>query len=445
MKNRILLGVLAITLVLSAGHVHAQCKDVVWPENPEMKAKAEESKVLYEDAMRAGNFKQSLAPLNWLLKNVPNFHSSLYIYGADIYDKLASQEKDPARKKVYVDSLMIVYDMRITNCGDEANVTNRKAISFLKYNANTQPAETLALIDKAFQVNGNDVMDATLVPYFQVLRLNKLKFNKITEDEVMQRYDKLIAIIDAKMKAAQAANKPVDKYQQMKSDIDAILITLVDANCDFVRKNLGPKFEANPTDINLARKIFAFMLKDKCTEDPLWLKAAETIHNDPSSEKDCGLAKNLGIIYITKENYEKAESLLKEAQTICTNGADKAEVLMYLGSIEAKKGDKVGARALFRQAASTDGSVAKQAYEKIGDLYLNSFNDCKKGVSHAEDRLVYLIAYDYYQKAGDARKMALAKEGFPSTEEIFEVNISKGATQNVGCWINESTTIRTRN
>jgi hypothetical protein len=52
------------------------------------------------------------------LANVPNFHSSLYINGADIYDELASAEKIPARKKVYVDSLMIIYDMRLKNCGD---------------------------------------------------------------------------------------------------------------------------------------------------------------------------------------------------------------------------------------------------------------------------------------------------------------------------------------
>ena len=73
----------------------------------------------------------------------PNFHSSLYINGAEVFDKLATQEKDPARKKVYVDSLMIVYDMRIKNCGEEATVLNRKALSFLKYNINDQPAEAL--------------------------------------------------------------------------------------------------------------------------------------------------------------------------------------------------------------------------------------------------------------------------------------------------------------
>jgi hypothetical protein len=40
--------------------------------------------------------------------------------------------------------------------------------------------------------------------------------------------------------------------------------------------------------------------------------------------------------------------------------------------------------------------------------------------------------------------MAAAKENFPSKEEIFTENVSLGANVKVECWINESTTIRTR-
>lgn len=444
MKNSIVAGALMAALLFTATGAMAQCKEVVWPTDGAMRAKAEESKVLYEDAKNSKQYKQAAAPLNWLLVNVPQFHSSLYINAADIYDELASAEKDPARKKVYVDSLMIVYDLRMKYCGDDPVVHNRKALSFLKFNINEQPEESLKILDETLQKNGNNVMDPTIVPYFQTVRLNALKFKKMTDTEILDRYDKLNVIIDDKIKKAQSEGKPVDKYKKYKDDIDAILITMVKVDCDFVRNNLAPKFKQNPNDISLAKKIFSFMLQGKCTDDPLWLQAAETVYNDPNGQKDCGLAKNLGIIYMSKDELDKAEKFLKEAQTVCSDGQDKGEVLLSLGTLASRRGKKSEARELYRQAASADATVAKDAYEKIGDLYFNSAGECSKKINQADDRLVFLLAADYYQRAGNGKKVAMAKEAFPSKEDIFLVNYQPGDSKKVECWINESTTIRTR-
>jgi tetratricopeptide (TPR) repeat protein len=226
----------------------------------------------------------------------------------------------------------------------------------------------------------------------------------------------------------------------MKDDIDAILVTLVKVDCNFVKKNLEPKFRKNPTDIGLAKKIFYFMLKDNCTDDPLWLETGEAIHK---AEPDFGLIKNLGVKYMSREQFDKAQASFEEAQKLATESADKADISIYLGGLEAKKGNKAAARQFFRQALEFDGSK-KEAYEKIGDLYYNSFNDCKKEQNMADDRAVYLIAYDYYAKAGEGKKMQAAKEQFPSKEEIFLVNYQSGQSIRVGCWIGESTTVRTR-
>jgi len=443
MKNYILAGAMFLMLITGSNAAFAQCTELKWPENPELRAKAEESKVLYEDAARANQMKQAVKPLTWMLKNVPDHNTSLYIHGANVYDYLAANEKDQARRATLIDSLMIIYDMRIQYCGEEASVYNRKALSFVKFYANDKPDEALKMLDKAFELSGNDILDGTIVPYFQIVRLNKLKFKTLTDEQILERHDKLTAIIDAKKQKVRSEGKPDDKLVKMQSDIDDILMSMVTLNCDFVRTNMAPKFKQNPNDVDLAKKIFTFMLKDKCTDDPLWLEAAELVHS--KEPNNCSLAKNLGIIYLSKDDLVKGEKYLKEAQGICTDGADKAEILLYLGSVEAKRGNRQQARDLFRQSAAANPGTAKQALEKIGDLYLNSFDICKKEVSKVDDRLVYLIAFDYYQKAGDARKMAIAKEGFPSKEEIFEENIQPGASKNVGCWIGESTVIRTRN
>ncbi len=75
-------SVMLLAILFTSTASWAQCKEVVWPTDPTQKAKAEESKVLYEDAKNSKQYKQAVVPLNWLLANVPNFHSSLYINGA---------------------------------------------------------------------------------------------------------------------------------------------------------------------------------------------------------------------------------------------------------------------------------------------------------------------------------------------------------------------------
>ena len=77
-------------------------------------------------------------------------------------------------------------------------------------------------------------------------------------------------------------------------------------------------------------------------------------------------------------------------------------------------------------------------------MYYSSFNDCKKGVNMAEDRLVYIAAYNMYARAGANQKMAQAKSQFPSKEEIFLFNWKVGDTMRVSCWIGETVTIDTR-
>jgi tetratricopeptide (TPR) repeat protein len=444
MKKSVLSGVLVMTFVIaSIGSSLGQCKTWKWPEDGTLKAKAEESVSLYTDYQKNGEFQKAVAPLNWLLTTLPDLNTSIYINGADIFDKLADREKNPVRKQALIDSLMLMYDLRIKYCGEEATVTNRKALSSAKYNLNTagKEAEVLALFDKAFELNGNNVIDGSLIPYLQAVRLNKLKLKNLTDEQVLQRYDKVIEIIDAKIKKAQSEGKPIDKYLAYKADADKILISIVKVDCDFVRKNLAPKFKQNPADIGLAKKIFAFMLQDGCTDDPLWLEAGEAIHN--GGEKDYGLAKNLGKGYYRMEKFDKAEFYFKEALEIATTTSDKADVLLLLGSNESRKGNKTSARELFRQAIDADAGN-KEAYEKIGDLYFSSFSECSKKESYAEDRLVYLAAYEMYARSGNQQKMAQAKGQFPSTTELFELNWNEGEVKRVGCWINESVTLKTR-
>ena len=57
---------------------------------------------------------------------------------------------------------------------------------------------------------------------------------------------------------------------------------------------------------------------------------------------------------------------------------------------------------------------------------------------------IYIAAYNMYQKAGNTSKMNLAKQQFPTIEEIFVRNRKEGEQINTACWINETVSLTKR-
>lgn len=428
-----LLGLMLV--ILTSATTYAQCKGTTWPEDKE---KAEENNALYTDALKQNNYRGAVKGFQWLLTNAPKLNTGLYINGTDIYNNLAAAEKDPVKKQVLVDSLMMLYDMRIANCGDMENVLNRKAIYAATYNAQNKDktAEVLALYDKVYEISGNNVLDNNLLTYMQVIQINDAFLKNMTDEQVLQRYDKLSEVIDAKIKKAQIENKQadVDKLKKTKASIDEILPKIVTVNCDFVKTTMQPVFRKNPSDLGLAKKMFQFMTADGCIDDPLWLEVAEAIHKD---SPDYGLAINMAKIYAKNGNMEKAETFATEAATLASTPDQKESSTIFVGDLLAQKGSKSAAREAYRKAG-------KAGFEKIGDLYMGAGADCRKGVSLAEDRLVYLAAYEMYAKAGDGPKMAAAKAQFPSVTELFELNWKEGESKPISCWVGETVVLRTR-
>jgi tetratricopeptide (TPR) repeat protein len=426
----------------------SQCKELKWPEN---KQKAEECVAIFGDAVKQQNFRAATSSIQWMLTNAPNWNTKLYVDAATAYDGLASKEADAAKKKVLIDSLMLIYDMRIQNCGDEVNVLNRKAASSAKYNINNKEksAELLTMFDRVYEISGNNVNDNNLEAYMSVIFANFITQKPLppaqktlTEELILSRYDKLIGVIEAKIKKAESENKvgDVEKYKKIKINVDDKLSKMVTINCAFVKKNYEPRFKQNPSDIGMAKKIFQYMLNDKCTDDPLWLEATEVVHK---ATPDFALAKVLGSKYLQLKNFDKALPLLNEALTLAATPADKAEINILLGDNANINKDKSAARDYYRKAIAAD-PANKDGYEKIGDLYYFSFQECSKKSSLAEDRLVYIAAFDMYLKAGNQQKMNSTRAQFPSVTELFELNWKEGESKKITCWVGETVTLRTR-
>ena len=76
-----------------------------------------------------------------------------------------------------------------------------------------------------------------------------------------------------------------------------MLAAIVKIDCNFIENKLGPKFEADPTDLKLAKSIVGHALNSKCTDLPIAIKAAETVYE---REPEYGVA--LLIAFKSREN-----------------------------------------------------------------------------------------------------------------------------------------------
>lgn len=440
MKKELIFCALAMC-VISIG-ASAQCGDYAWPAD---KAKAEKYVETYEAAIKDQNYKGATAGIQWMLANAPKWHEKLYVEAVDVYDKLAEQELDPSTKQVYADSILKVYDIRLANkCGEESDILNYKAYYAYKYSGRekSKVAQVLAIFDHAYEVNGNEVMDNNLIAYMNVIRSNADMLKNLNEDQIMQRYNKLLDVISAKIKTAETEGKQGDigKYKKVTAVVDATLAKTVDFNCAFAKKYFEPKFTANPADVELAKKIYTAMLNDKCTSEASFIQAAELIHK--TSPNNFDVTKELASAYINTKNFDKAAPLLTELQGKATKPAQKAWITILNGDIEFQKGNKAGARDLYKKVLTTD-PANKDAHEHWGDLYMASVTECAEAGSF-DEKLVYIAAYELYKKSGDIEKMKQAYEMLPTNDEIQKSGWPKGQQKKIGCWINESVSAKAR-
>ncbi|MDZ7607552.1 MAG: hypothetical protein U5K79_18635 [Cyclobacteriaceae bacterium] len=407
-----------------------------WPED---RATAEEKNALYTDNFKQGNYRKAADYLSWLLVNAPNLNKSIYINGVRIYDGLASEEADQAKKLVYQDSTLLLYDLRIKYFGEEANVLDRKAFNAYKYYNNDPKRykDLFTLFKSAFELNGKEIMDNNLLPYMDVVRRYKLSGNAISDDEVLAIYDEIINIATYKI---DVVKKNVENLKVVVDQVNTMLPTIIDVDCNFIENTLGPKLKAEPDNLKLATNIMRLAFAGKCTDGAAFLEAAIVVQK---LQPEYGLAKLIGQSYAGKKNYELAMTYLTQSVELTDDNTKKADSYYSMAVIQANLDRKVSARDFARKSVAAD-PTQKDAYKIIGNLYYNSFDDCKKGENPVNDKAVFIAAYEMFRLAGDAEGMKRAQAQFPTMEEIFTWNLQVGQQYRIECWINETVAIQKR-
>ncbi|TXE14500.1 hypothetical protein [Algoriphagus aquimarinus] len=425
--------VLGLSALLLAGMVQAQVFN--FPSDPVQEAKARELNAAYTDYMQSEQYVEATKPLHWLLVNVPELNESLYINGTKIYDEASKATTDEVQKRVYQDSVIILYEKRGVLYNNEKNWIENKAYYGYTYYKDDQDKlkDPIADFEKAMELNGT-LSPNLIAAYFNLVYRNYAYHEAYTGEEILSIHDKLQAILD---KAAAEG----DDVSSPKSNLEQLLIAMELIDCDFIENTMGPKLTADPTNEALADQIFKYSVQYKCFSSNAFLQALEMKH---AKEPSFSTSQVIAMRYMQEDNTAKAEEMWTQALSLAENTSQKAESQMELSKIYAKQGKKSAARAAAKEAANLDSSITSDVYNMIAGMYMNAYNECRAGVSVIKDRAIFLAAYNAYQRAGNSSGMAQARAQFPSKEEVFAEGMQVGQSLSTGCWIGETVTLATR-
>lgn len=438
MKVKTFISVFALFLFFANAEAQPGWK---WPDDEAKAEKAKEKNALYNDALKADQFRTSANHLGWLLKEAPDLNKSLYINGVKVYDGLVDKEKDAAKKEVYQDSALIMYDLRIKYFGEKESVLNRKAFSAYKYYRDKPEKykELFDLFKETIDLNGVNTWDNNVLAYFDVVRRYQKETNALTNEQILDIYGQVEEILDKK--SASASGSDGEKVAMVRDQVENMLVEMIEVDCNFITNTLAPKFKSNP-EIKLAKTILRLSVAGKClSQSPVTIEAAKYIFEN--DKKEYAIAKLIASNCFSSEDYSCADNYYQQAAELANNDSDKADAYLSLANVQLKQGKKAAARDYARKALGIDGGN-KSAASFVATLYMNSFNECKQDKDPVQDRAVFIAAYNWYQKAGDSEGMAKAKEQFPSMEEIFTWNYELGQEVSVNCWINESVKLQKR-
>lgn len=436
---------------------------------------------LYREVYKQKNYEEAYPYWKWVKENCPMSSKYIFADGPKILDYKIKHAKDSVEKEQFIDELIDLYELRI-KCypADEGlSLGNIGYYTWAYKNKNQVYKNVYDVLGQAIDLTGTATSAKILNTYFIVAEFYMAK-EKLPTEVLIDAYDKITEVLNVQIDSSELKCEAVmHTIYQLREDLDSGRISEEDynatyedraadstkvykdleqytktmsnldlrfskyASCEVLQEIYGKKFATNKDERTL-RQIIKFMSKQNCTDNDLFVSAAEELYK---LQPTASVAYYMGSINMKKKDYSTSLRYFNEALGMYEKESDKINT--YIMIIECQK--NLGQYSAGRETAykilkmnPTDG----RAYLMIGDLYAASAGVCS-GIDLP--RAVYWAAADKYNKAKavdpsraeEAQKRINSISGrFPTVTEVFQHGYQKGQTYRVECWINENTTIR---
>ncbi len=382
----------------------------------------------------------------WVFNNCPMGTENTYLDGIKMFSYFIKEEPDNARKELLIDTLMMIYDQRMeyfpnhykTGLSQMGNILGRKAVDLYQWRPQATE-EVYHILERSVELDGNNSQTAVIVYYFRTA-IELVNASKLGKDVLIELFDKLMGIVEYNIK-----NNPADQedFESVKANLELSVEPY--ATCQDLIPIYRAKFDAEGgSNPELLKKIINMLDKKNCTADPLYFDATVKLYE---LEPDPESAFLIGRMLYRRNELSKSSTYLLQATDMADTNA-RADCYLLLADEYRTMRDYSRARTYAYKSAElrpNDGNP----YILIGDLYAASADMC--GDDEIGKKAAYWAAVDKYYKAKNIdpsleqaanERIYSYSRAFPAVERLFFHDLKEGESYTVGCWINETTTVR---
>lgn len=396
---------------------------------------------LYGEHYKHRNY--TLAKPYWqkVLQICPASGQNPYIHGVRMMKTWIGETNNAARKTQLIDSLMMLYDMRIENFNRRGILLGQKGMDLVQLDPDRYE-EGYKILKESIDLE-KDGSDSPVLYTFMVLTKTMYDNGKLNAENVIETYAFIADYLDIQL----ASNAEDGRLLQVKENVDAIFSSAGVADCESLQKIFEPRIDGNPNDLELVKKTHTLLSANRCTGSDFYRKVLTALFNgEPTSLRAYELAR----AFVTLKDYEKAEEYYLRAIELEADSNQKSSFMVEYAGImfnEFKKPQQ--ARTIALDAISLNPNMG-HAYILIGNIYAaekNCFTD------EFQKKTIFWVAVDKFVKAkqvdptleSDCDKLIeIYTQYFPAQNDIFFQDLTPNQSYTVGCWINERTTVRAR-
>ena len=444
--------ILAAAAMLVAASASAQEQDFsddakygMWGATIEERAANIGASSFLKDELAAKNYPAATIYFQQLLNNCPGASQQTFARGVQLYKAKAQRARSVQERKMYIDSILYIYDQRVIYFGDHSKngkdyILDMKARDMLRYCTTDRPLLRSGLKDAvdAGIESGKSHLDIA-ASYFKYLCEDYEYDDNVTSDMILTEYERLSPLF-AEVSAED------EQYRDM---FETSFGTSGAASCENLEALFSQKLANDPDNEALLAQAVALMSRAQCSSDFFFATTEKYYTIKPSSETALFLAQG----FKNRGENDKALKYLREALAVEADPAKKEPLYVQIALIEVTNQNYSAAAEAARELRGINPENG-YSYFILGQCYAST--PCP------EDKVggttVYWAAYDAMAQAANLLKdepevqkaaqqlMSAYRAAFPPQETCFFAELSAGQGYTVSCGFasGKRTTVRYR-